>query len=77
MPPNSVTMRPDVGDGEGRDGERGQAQGELLADECGQTLAGVHGEAGHHLLDHDVGHGDEHHQEEGAVDELRTRPRSR
>ncbi len=46
-------------------------QGELLADEGGQPLSGVDGQAGHHLLDDDVGDGDQHHEEQGAVDELR------
>ena len=61
----------DVGDGEGGDGEGGEPEGELLADEGGQALAGVDGQAGHHLLHDDVGDRDEHHQEERPVDELR------
>ena len=61
----------DVGDGEGGDGEGGEAEVELLPDERGQALAGVDGQAGHHLLDDDVGDRDQHHEEEGAVDELR------
>ena len=61
----------DVGDGEGGDGEGGETEVELLPDEGGQALAGVGRQPGHHLLDDDVGHRDQHHQEEGAVDELR------
>ncbi len=65
--------QPDVGDGERGDGEGGQAEVELLADEGGQALAGVDGQAGHHLLDDHVRDRDQHHEEERAVDELRAR----
>ena len=63
--------QPDVRDGEGRDRERRHPQRELFADEGGQSLPGMHGQPRHHLLHHDVGDGDQHHQEERAVDELR------
>ena len=56
--------QPDVGDRESDDGERREAQVELLPDERGQTLAGVDGQAGHHLLDDHVGDRDQHHQEQ-------------
>ncbi len=62
---------PDVGDGKGSDGERRHPQREFFADECGQSLSRVDGQPRHHLLHHDVGDGDQHHQEEGAVDEFR------
>ena len=71
MPPNSVTMRPTLAMAKAVMAKAVSAEVELLPDERGQALAGVHGQAGHHLLDDDVGHGDQHHQEERAVDELR------
>ena len=62
--------QPDVGHGEGQHGEGRQAQGELLTDQGGQPLAGVGGQAGDHLLDADVAHGDQHHEEQRPVAEL-------
>ena len=59
-----------VGNGEGQDGEGREAQRELFADQRSQPFAGVGSQAGHHLLDADVAHGDQHHEEQGAVAEL-------
>ncbi len=51
MPANSVTTRPTLATAKASDGEGRQTQRELLADERSQTLAGVRGQSGHHLLD--------------------------
>ena len=61
----------EVGDGEGEDGEGSEPERELLADERGQSLAGVDGEPGHHLLDHDIEDRDDDHEEQRPVAELR------
>ena len=60
----------EVGYGEGEDGEGGQAQGELLADQGRQPLAGMCRQAGGHLLDAHVADGDDHHEEQHRVPEL-------
>jgi len=59
-----------VGDEEESHCSIGAARGELLADETPETLAREHAEPGTHLLDHHVRHGDEQHQEKGAIPEL-------
>jgi hypothetical protein len=45
----------------------------LLPDERGQPLPGMHGQAGDHLLDDHVRDRDQHHEEQRPVDELRPR----
>ena len=63
----------EVGHGEADDREEREPQGELLADEGGEPLAGEDGEAGDHLLDDHVGDRHEDDEEQGAVAELRPR----
>ena len=77
MPANSDTTRPTLATAKADDGEGRQAQGELLADQRGQALAGVGAQAGRHLLHAPRADGDQHHEEQGAVAELRPRPRRR
>jgi hypothetical protein len=43
----------------------------MLTHECAETLAGVRAEPRAHLLHDDEGNGDQHHQKERPVRELR------
>jgi hypothetical protein len=59
-----------VGHQHGDEGDAGQPQAELLADQGRQTFAGEYAESDRHLLhDHQCDR-DQHHEEQGAVDEL-------
>ena len=45
-------------------------EAELFADQGAQAFAGMGAETDRHFLDHHQGDRDQHHEEQGAVDEL-------
>ena len=65
--------QPGVGQQHAEQRHPGQPQAELLPDQRGQALAGVGAQPDRHLLHQHQRDRDQHHEEQGPVDELGTR----